>query len=131
MYTTTDYHVSHISGLCITGQHYEWFTTSRVTLVEAVGTAYPATIIRTGYTHVDATMVGWEPGREHDVYPNGYYVILEDDHYGAGYGADDVSGARNQGPVVRSCWRWNGCPGRIRVCVTSRKSQGLQVPIRW
>lgn len=58
VYTTTDYHVSDIYGMWISRARYEWFTTLRVTLVEAVGTAYPATIIRTGYTHVDATMMG-------------------------------------------------------------------------
>lgn len=58
VYTTTDYHVSDFYGVWISKARYEWFTTSRVTLVEAIGTAYPTTIIRTGYTHVDATMIG-------------------------------------------------------------------------
>ncbi|GAB1321000.1 hypothetical protein MFIFM68171_11210 [Madurella fahalii] len=58
VYTTTDYHSSEIRGIWISMARYEWFTTSRVTFIEAVGTAYPATIIRTGYTHMEATMRG-------------------------------------------------------------------------
>lgn len=58
VYTTTEYHTSDIRGVFISRQTYEWFSTFRVTLVEAVGTAYPATIVRTGYTHLEATMVG-------------------------------------------------------------------------
>lgn len=57
-YTTTEYHTSDIRGILISRQTYEWFSTLRVTLVEAVGTAYPETIVRTGYTHLEATMVG-------------------------------------------------------------------------
>lgn len=61
VYTTIEYRTSDMYGVWISKQTYKWFSTIRVTLVEAVGTAYPATIIRTGYTHLDATMVGGNP----------------------------------------------------------------------
>jgi len=58
VFTSTEYYTSDIRGVFISRQTYEWFSTFRVTLVEAVGTAYPATIVRTGYTHLEAVMVG-------------------------------------------------------------------------
>lgn len=58
IYTSTEYHTSDIRGVWISRQTYEWWSTFRVTLVEAVGTAYPATIIRTGTTQLEGTMIG-------------------------------------------------------------------------
>ncbi|KAK0740079.1 hypothetical protein B0T18DRAFT_417169 [Schizothecium vesticola] len=58
VYTSTNHVTTDLRGVWISSERYEWFSTWRVTLVEAVETAYPATIIRTGYTHLEATMVG-------------------------------------------------------------------------
>jgi len=57
VYTAVEIYVSDTPSELANHVLEERITTSRVTLVEAVGTAYPATIIRTGYTHLDNTMI--------------------------------------------------------------------------
>jgi len=62
VYTKTDFFSTDIYGFWVTHAHYDFYSTSRVTFVEAVGTGYPATIVRTGYTTLVATAIGGPVG---------------------------------------------------------------------
>ena len=57
-YTTSESHSSTYRNLVLGYGRYDYFTTAQIIFVEGVGPAYPATIIRTGYTSVNATQIG-------------------------------------------------------------------------
>jgi hypothetical protein len=57
IFTTTTHVISEYKFDFVGRLRDEWFTTSRITLVEVVGTAYPTSITRTGYTNVDMTYI--------------------------------------------------------------------------
>jgi len=52
-YTSIGSETSTLNNEVVGTSRLEWFSTLRVTFVEVVGTDYPATIVRTGYTHID------------------------------------------------------------------------------
>ena len=57
-WTTSSSFTTDVYGPWVTHAHSTINRTARTTFVEVVGTAYPATIVRTGFTHIDATATG-------------------------------------------------------------------------
>ncbi len=60
--TSTTHFASTMYGMWIGSSQNEWYSTWRATFEEAIGTAYPTTVVRTGYTTVTATMMGGPVG---------------------------------------------------------------------
>ena len=57
-WTTSSFFTTDVYGVWVTHAHSTVSSTARTTFVEVVGTAYPATIVRTGFTHIDVTATG-------------------------------------------------------------------------
>ncbi|CAI4214570.1 unnamed protein product [Parascedosporium putredinis] len=57
--SSTSFLITYVSDLA-GREREEWFTTERVTYIETIGPDYPATIVRTGYTNIEAKYIAVE-----------------------------------------------------------------------